>query len=274
MVQQVSIRNPFGLDVSAYQGKQYVIGGGKREVECYDPLLNSWASVKSLKEKIQFASAVTFQGYLYVIGGVDIGNDNKRLNTVCRYNPDANLWQEVAPLPKPRASLCAVADEKNIYVIGGLRSSGESGVLTKVVEKLNLEENCWKRTAPTQEERRSPAGVNFRNQIFVFGGLRNSNSNGYSCEKYDKDMNIWSAISSPVFAPGHPPSAVCFNGQIFVFGIFQSDQSDRQNAALRVYDVNSNERKPCQNLSFDIASFKLSAGKILKEVLEFCKEIP
>lgn len=135
-------------------------------------------------------------------------------------------------------------------------------------------ENCWKRTASTQEERRSPAGVHFRNQIFVFGGLGNSNSNGYSSEKYDKDMNIWSAISSPVFAPGHPPSAVCFNGQIFVFGKFQSDQSDRRNAALRVYDVNSNEWKPCQNLSFDITSFKISAGKILKEVLEFCKKIP
>ena len=273
MVQRVSIRNPFGLDVSAFQGKLYVIGGGKREVERYDPLLNSWASVKSLKEKIQFASAVTFQGYLYVIGGVDTDNDNERLNSVCRYNPDANMWQEVAPLPKPRSSFCAVADEKNIYVIGGLRSSGESGVLTKVVEKLNLEENCWKRTAPTQEERRSPGGVNFRNQIFVFGGLRNSNSNGYSCEKYDKDMNIWSAISSPVFAPGHPPSAVCFNGQIFVFGKFQSDQSDRQNATLRVYDVDSNEWKPCQNVSYDIPSFKLSAGRILKEVLEFCEEI-
>ena len=56
----MTIRNPYGLDVSAYQGKLYVIAGGKREVERYDPLLNSWAFVKSLKEKIQFASAVTF----------------------------------------------------------------------------------------------------------------------------------------------------------------------------------------------------------------------
>ena len=178
MEPRVTIRNPYGLDVSAYQGKLYVIAGGKREVERYDPLLNSWASVKSLKENIQFASAVTFQGHLYVIGGVDIDNDNKRLSTVRRYIPDANVWQEVARLRNPRSSLCAVADEKNIYAIGGINSLG---LLVSDVEKFDLEGNCWKWVAPTRVQRKSPAGVNFHDKIFVFWGLDN-NPHGCSCE--------------------------------------------------------------------------------------------
>ena len=115
---------------------------------------------------------------MHVIGGVDIDNDNKRLSTVRRYIPDANVWQEVARLRNPSSSLCAVADEKNIYAIGGINSLG---LLVSDVEKFDLEGNCWKWVAPTHAQRKSPAGVNFHDKIFVFGGLDN-NPHGCSCE--------------------------------------------------------------------------------------------
>ena len=105
--------NSFALAASACHGKLYVIGGKK--VERYDPLLNSWTSVKRLKQVMEFASAVTFQGCLYVTGGVD--SDDDRLSTVLRYNPDSNLWQEVASLGSPRACVCAIADGINMCML-------------------------------------------------------------------------------------------------------------------------------------------------------------
>ena len=56
-------RQVSAIAANVCQGKLYVIGGNRNEVECYYPLLNSWASVKSLKEVFKFAAAVTFQGY-------------------------------------------------------------------------------------------------------------------------------------------------------------------------------------------------------------------
>ena len=119
-------RNPFSLAASACQGKLYVAGGNTNEVECYDPLLNTWGSVKSLTQAIKFPAAVTFQGFLYVIGGVD--DNNKRLCTVQRYNPESNLWEEAPPLSSRRSNVCAVADGNNLYAIGGQDGGGGGGM--------------------------------------------------------------------------------------------------------------------------------------------------
>ena len=254
------------ITANACQGKLYVIGGNRNEVECYYPLLNSWASVKSLKEVIKFATAVTFQGYLYVIGGVN--NNNERLSTVQKYNPETNLWQEVPPLSSPRSSLCAVADGSNIYVIGGLNLSG---VLLDVVEKFDVEGYCWNRIAPTQTKRRGASAVSLQDKIFVFGGVELSG--GCPCEMYDKVTNVWTEIASAV-APRSPTSAVFFKEQIFVLGGFGSGESVGQELTLQVYNVNSNEWKPSGNISLGSKLYRISAGRILREVLDFFEEIP
>ena len=66
-------------------------------------------------------------------------------------------------------------------------------------------------------------------------------------------------------------TAVCFKGQIFVLGGFDEEQGDE--LTLKVYDVKNDEWKPCQNVSLGLASYRLSVGRILKEVLDFCEEV-
>lgn len=253
-------RNPYSLATSACQGKLYVIGGNTSQVQRYDPFLTTWVSVKPLDEAIKFPSAVTFQGYLFVIGGVAV--NNKRLSTVQRYNPDSNMWQEAAPLICRRANVCAVADSDNMYAIGGLDGHN---VCLNVVEKFDPEVNSWSIIAPMQVARKNPGGVSLENKIFVFGGVHESG--GCPCEMYNKMTNVWTNIRSPT-APRYPASAVCFQGKIFVYGRFGSNQSDDQEMALQVYNVDKNDWTPCQNAALGTRFFRLSLIRIPTQALE------
>jgi len=106
----LSRRNFFSQAISVCQGKLFSIGGNRDgcPAERYDPVTNTWSLVESFKQRLKFCTAVTFQGLLYVMGGVE-QNENECLNTVQRYNPDTNLWQVVSPLSSPRSSVCALS---------------------------------------------------------------------------------------------------------------------------------------------------------------------
>jgi len=254
-------RNFFGLGSSACQGKLYAVGGNTDDVECYYPSLNSWTRVKPFKQAVNFVAAVTFQGFLYVIGGAC---SEKKLSTVHRYNPDTNQWQEFHPLCSPRYGICAVADGNYLYAIGGMGLTG----VCDVVEKFDPVVNSWKRLAPTQAKRGHAAGASLKSKIFVFGGV--DKSGGAPCEMYDKETNVWTSIENAM-APRYPASAVCFKGQIFVFGGFGPNQSEVQEKEMKIYNTDENDWKPCQTVSLGTSLFRLSAGRILKEVLDSCE---
>ena len=138
------------------------------------------------------------------------------------------------------------------------------------VEKFDPETNSWNPIASMQGKRRNPCGVSLHNRIFVFGGVEESR--GSPCEVYDKEANIWTVLANAL-APRFPASAVCFKEQIFVFGGFGSRQSWHQDMILQVYDVDANEWKPCGNASLGNYMYKLSAGRVLRDVLKSCAVI-
>ena len=263
---QKGSRNRFALTTSVCQGKLYVVGGNTSGSAAarYDPIINKWSSIKSFRQEITHPAAVTFRGFLYLIGGVD--NSKGTLRTVLRYNPDTDLWQEDAPLCGPRSRACAVSDENYIYAIGGMSSSEAYNS----VEKFDPETNSWNPIASMQGKRRNPCGVSLHNRIFVFGGVEESG--GSPCEVYDKEENVWTVIANAL-APRFPASAVCFKEQIFVFGGFGSRQNWHQDMILQVYDVDRNEWKPCGNASLGNYMYKLSAGRVLRDVLKSCAVI-
>ena len=246
---------------SACQGRLYVIGErwGDSVCSCYDPLLDTWSSIKPLAERLDFAAAVSFQRLLYVIGGADnIGN---RLRTVKQYDPSTNLWEEVSPLSSARSDVCVAADESYIYAIGGYTNVISEKCLD-IVERFDPKLNSWSRIAPTQAKRRGAAGVSLRNKIFVFGGV--DLSGGCPCEVYDKDTNVWTEIANDI-APRYRTSAVCVKGQIFVLGKFGVNQNDSQQHSLQVYDVEENEWKLCYSHGkLGAKLYKLSTLKFFK----------
>ena len=258
----LSTRGFFSHAISVCQGKLFFIGGNSYgcPAERYDPAINTWSPLVSFKQKIKFCTVVTFQGLLYVIGGVE-RDENKRLSTVQRYNPDTDLWQVVSSLSFPRSSVCAVATGSHLYAIGGNSVAG----LTKIVERFEPKEKAWCLVAQTLEHRAGACGAAVSEKVFVFGGLGRENyTHSIFCEIYDPVADMWSSIANTV-TPKVYASAVSFKGEIFVCGDFGGDNS------LQIYDTVTSEWKFCTKFPMNDEQFKISCLRIPREILNSCE---
>jgi len=258
----------FSQCISVCQGKLYFIGGISDSdtrtcpVERYDPSINTWSPLESFKQRVKWCTVVTFQGLLYVMGGVE-QKENKRLSAVQRYNPDTNLWQMVPSLSSPRSCVCAVATGSHLFAIGG-KSDVES---VNIVEKFDPKEKAWCLVASTLAKRTAACGVAVHEKLFVFGGLRSENYPHSSfCEMYDPVTDMWSSIASTDTPKGFV-SAVSFKGNIFVCCDFG------RCASLRIFDIVTSELKFYTMVPLSSEEFKLSCLRIPREVLDRCKTL-
>ena len=264
----LSTRYFFSQSICACQGKLFFIGGnsGGCPAERYDPSVNTWSPLESFKQNIKWCTVVTFQGWLYVIGGTE-QEGSKRLSTVQRYNPDTNLWQVVSSLSCPRSSVCAVATGSHLYAIGG--SSDVECV--NIVERFAPEEKAWCLVAPTLESRLAACGGAVNEKVFVFGGQwRENYSHSNFCEMYDPVTDIWSMIANTVTKPRGKVSAVSFKGNFFLCGDFEEEES-RECTSLQIYDIVTSEWKFCTKFPQSGEKFKVSCLRMPREVLDKCK---
>ena len=261
LANMLSTRRSYSQLTSSCHRKMYCIGGNTdgHPAECFDPLTNTWAAMKSFDQAIQFAAVVTFQGLLYVIGGRD--KNNVHLSTVQTYNPETNLWQMVASLSIARSGICAVADKNFLYAVGG------SGM--KIVERFDATEKAWGRIAPTLEGRSNACGVAVNQKVFVFGGLGATEAT--FCEVYDPTINMWSSIASTVVSRDTFISAVSFKGKVYVCGCFEQDGSRK--VTLQEYDAESNDWKFCSTVSFGHENYNICGLRIPKEIVNECEVV-
>ena len=250
--------------MSSCHSKMYFIGGGvdSHPAECYYPSSNTWTVLKSFSPVLMVATVVTFQGALYVIGGMD--EDRKRQSTVQEYNPDTNVWQEVAPLSIARSSVCAVADRNSLYAIGGVSVNGR----LDIVEKYDPAENTWRRIASTHNKRGHAGGASVNQKVFVFGGLDNDVPVSEFCEIYDPTMDMWSCITQTVFLRKGFTSAVSFKGKIFVCSNFGEDNSEKM--SLKIYNADKNDWEPCVDIPLSPKMCRITSLRIPREVLDIC----
>ena len=253
-----------GRSLSVCHGKLYVLSGTCSTgslLNRYDPFLNLWSAMHTPETVYPFAAVVTFQGFLYAVGGTD-----KNVKTVCsvqKYNPDTNLWQAVAPFGSPRSDVCAVADDSYLYAIGGLDNANAA---LDIVERFDPRNNTWNKLPSTLAKRAGASGVIIKQKLFVFGGLQSLA--GYPCEVYDPVTSVWSEIPSPV-APRCLASAVSFKGQILIAGDYRGDYEGNQ-MPLQVYDIDENKWEPIMILS---KFYRLSLLRISRDVLAKCRVV-
>ena len=259
-------------------GKLYVTGYDRDKtsddycgtLQCYDPIANSCSPVKSFNDttiRCSFAAVANFQGFLFVIGGVD--ENDETLNSVHKYSPDTNLWQEVAPLNIARCDVGAVAGRNFLYAIGGYSEDGESDV----VESFDPERNSWRVIAPMPEKKSLACGVVVKDKVFVFGGYVGPEaSQANFIEIYNPATDTWSTIEW-MDAPKHSYSAVSFKEKVFILALPVQDRFTK--LSILVYDVDKNEWEPTVP-SNSIDNYQLStlaALRIPKVILDSCKVI-
>ena len=219
--------------------------------------------MKSFNREVTSTGVVTFQGWLYILGGEDEGGN--KLNTVLRFNPDANLWQEVAPVSIGRAAVCAVADTNSLYAIGGLSDDRD----VNIVERFDPKEKAWSRVASTIEFRVGASGVVINQKTFVFGGV--STREPSPIEIYDPAIDTWSVVADAVGPRGPIMSATGFKGKIFVCGCFGQDFSDGQ--SLQIFDPDRSEWNPCKDIPMGGGDYFISCLRMPRDVLDSCEVV-
>ena len=250
---------------SAFCSKLYVSG---EEIERYDPFSNSWVSLMYNRgvDKYKRPALVTFQGFLFVVGGKT--SENQVVDKVQKYNPDTDLWQEVAPMSVARIGVCVVADERSMYAIGGWSRNG----VVDVVEKYDPQRNSWSRVASTREKKMYCCGVLVNSKVFLFGGVKSTAPTVTSTltEVYDPVSDVWTSVQ---YTPlrSIPVCAVSLKGDIFVLVL--SRENDQLVFQVNIYNGDTNEWKLCANAPTGVQLFSLAPLKIPRDILTACKVV-
>ena len=255
----------FPPSLSALCSKLYV---SREEIERYDPFSNSWVSLMYNRgvDKYKRPALVTFQGFLFVVGGVT--SEKRVVDKVHKYNPDTDLWQEVAPMSVARMGMCVVADESSMYSIGGWSRNG----VVNVVEKYDPERNSWSRVASTREKKMYCCGVMVNSKVFLFGGFKSTAPKVTSTltEIYDPLSDVWTSVQ---YTPlrSLPVCAVSLKQDIFVLVL--SRENDQVVSQVNIYNGDTNEWNLCADAPTGVQLFSLAPLKIPRDVLTACKVV-
>ena len=199
----------------------------------YNIVSNSWRFLNPDRPYPGSHHAVeTYDGRLYLIGGLDCGADGK----VQIYDPSTNGWSLGAPAPYAAGSCCSALINGKIYIAGGLvgviDDTPNLGVSTNAAAVYDPVANTWASLPPLPFT--STNGINHAasatdgTNFYIFGGRDDDHAPaiGYTTVQiYYPASNLWVSSSSPgsTLAPLPQPrgglgKAVYYNGDFYVMG--------------------------------------------------------
>lgn len=191
-------------------------------------------------------SIVIPNGDIYVVGGCDGEDPNKKMNTTFLYD-----WGKQSLIPKAKMSvgrssfgICYM--NRYIWVVGGLTNNS---TYTRTCEKYDTLTNKWTQIADINHEILAPCVTSFNNKyLFKFGGCGVDDRLEPIVEKYDPSRNVWTVLNVKIdipasIKPGYfkilsTSACVQINGtDIYVFGGYLEDNtSSNQTFIFRVQE--------------------------------------
>ncbi|KAM9201424.1 kelch repeat and BTB domain-containing protein 11 [Dugong dugon] len=170
------------------------------KVFCYNPVTDSWSTVRPLGQARSQLKLLAVDGYLYAVGG-------ECLFSVERYDPRADRWTPVAPLPKGAFAVAHEATTCNgeIYVSGGS--------LFYRLLKYDPRRDEWQECPCSSSRKRSADMVALKGFIYRFdlcggrGDLQAAagTSGGVNVFRYHCLAKQWSQCASNLRPPGGLP---------------------------------------------------------------------
>ncbi|XP_078492582.1 kelch-like protein 12 isoform X2 [Ciona intestinalis] len=169
---------------SAVLNDQMCVAGGLdggytlSSVELYNPVVNTWTNIASMKTERRDHALVSYNGCLYSFGGED--DYSNRFNSMESFDPREGQWKSLKPMNEGRHGLCGVVYNDEIYAIGGLG--------LKSVERYNIRTNTWTNVGNLNHERCGSCACVVNGKIYVIGG---GDAASKSIEAYDATINEW-----------------------------------------------------------------------------------
>ena len=180
--------------VTTYNEELYVIGGDgcyRTRVDKYDPALDEWKEVTTMKTPRAAHCAVAMANFIYVIAGED-GEDC--LKSVECFNPLTNRWFGIADLNNARKFAAAAASNVKIFVAGGYKDM-HFQTIDVSCEMFDPAVNEWSLVSSPTVPRAACGIISFGNHVYLFGG-ENTSSKLDSVERYDVQNNKWQHVGT------------------------------------------------------------------------------
>jgi len=183
--------------------------------------IGTWSTLANLPAVNQYNASVSYNGYLFVIGGY---TGSTQLSTVysAKINPDGTVggWATLTNLPVTLYYHTAAAYNGYIFVTGGQTST--SILSTVYSAKINSDGTIgsWATLSTLPTIVYTHASVAYNGYLYVLGGNNNSVniSTVYSAPiKSDGTIGAWATLSTlPVILRYH--SSVAYNNYLFAVG--------------------------------------------------------
>ena len=206
------------------------------------PETQSWGSTTSMSngQGGGFATGVTYNGYVYHIGGWDtLQNGARSQVTYARLNADGTVpasgqtgtWALTTSMPAARIVTGAAAANGYLYVIGGSTGGNNNGSNTTYYAKINKDGTLgsWTTASVALPANRASHSVSYYNgYLYVIGGTPTGanwtdGASGTSTVYYarvnaDGSIGTWqsNANSLPQARIGH--ASVAANGYLYAIG--------------------------------------------------------
>ncbi|KAG1666210.1 Kelch-like protein 10 [Nymphon striatum] len=131
------------VSVAVLGGFVYAVGGMEcpntlGTVEKYDPSSNQWNYVASMNFVKSSASVNVINGKLYVIGGIEVFEEDLCLNTVEMFDPVTNKWSNLPSMAVRRGHVASVSNQ------GGFNGH----TVLRSVECYDICQNTWHSLSP------------------------------------------------------------------------------------------------------------------------------
>ncbi|XP_078285342.1 kelch-like protein 40b isoform X2 [Rhinoraja longicauda] len=181
----------------------------------FDHLDSDWLGMPSLPSPRCLFGLGEAENAIYVLGGKEVGEGERSLDTVMCYDRHTFKWGESDPLPYDVYGHCVVSYNGQVYVIGGKRKD------KKCLNKMcvyNPERFEWKELAPMKTGRSLFGATVYKDKIWVAAGVTDGGLTG-SIEVFDPAANKWEE-SSPFPQERSSLSLVSLSDTLYAIGGF------------------------------------------------------
>lgn len=171
---------------------------------------NQWVKMDDLPIPLSQASALTYDGKIFLFGGV---TENGVSSQVWVYDIQGNSWSRLADKPTAASNLKAAILGEYIYLPGGIDNQGHP---LSLVEVYNVASDSWKNAAPLPQPLSNYAIEVFEGKMFIFGG-KSGDKIQKEIYSYDPVANSWQ-IEQSLTSERFDLDSIFWGGRIYLVG--------------------------------------------------------
>lgn len=213
-----------GACVEYADGNMYVIGGDKglhspvNTVYIYNFETKTWTTGNPMAQIRGFASSITINGKIYVMGGLKCANSKySSVNDVEIYDIATDTWSKGESMPFLTTHAKPINYNNKIYVfLGGIVNTGIDTILHKSIQIYDIASNTWSTSSNVPFVRFGYTLNLIDDKVYLIGG--------YDSSTFSNDVKIFDLKKETWKNGSSMPSYRCYamsasiNNKIYVFG--------------------------------------------------------